>query len=570
MKALFQPLLEGRRIRAIEDLERRMKKKLGAFDWLVLMGAAALLTLGALAMFVEASRAIATEVPAPGGTHTEGVVGAPRFINPLLATSETDRDLTELLFSGLLKAAPDGTLSPLLAETFSVSEDGLTYRFTLRDHAVFHDGTPVTADDVVFTVEAAQNPDIKSPRRPNWEGVTVIAEDERTVVFTLKSPYALFLENATLGILPSHVWKMVKPEEFPFTALNTRPVGSGPYALARVVENDTGVPTEYRLRAFSEAVRPPLIRTIVFSIFQNQEELAAAFAEGKIDAAHSLLPSEGDTVHRAVFGRVFGVFFNQNQQRIFTEAAVRQSLDAAIDKDRLVATLLSGYGTPLSGPLPPTEVVTVHSVQDSDHTARAQAILESAGWERGEDGVYAKETKEGELRLAFSLTTGNAPELRRAAEAVAEAWREVGAEVSVQFFDQNDLTVTVIRPRKYDALLFGLVVGRELDLFAFWHASQRNDPGLNIGLYASITADTLLEEAREERDPRERREKAEAAAREISNDTAAVFLYAPHFLYSTQPELRGITLGTIAAPSDRFLTVEEWYLKTERLWPLFQ
>ena len=118
------------------------------------------------------------EVPTEGGSLTEGVIGSPRFISPLLATSDTDRDLTTLVYSGLLRASTSG-LIPDLAESFSVSEDGLEYTFTLRENIKWHDGEPVTADDVVFTIEKAQDPTLRSPKRAVWEGVVVEKVDEQ-------------------------------------------------------------------------------------------------------------------------------------------------------------------------------------------------------------------------------------------------------------------------------------------------------------------------------------------------------------------------------------------------------
>jgi len=564
-----------KRFLGTERLESYLKKQTSPFDR-VLLGIFALVMIsGALTLFISASLAVSLEVPAKGGTHIEGVIGTPRFINPLLATSETDSDLTELVFGGLLKAHSDGTLSPNLAESVEVSPDKLSYTFTLRSDITFHDGKPVTAEDVVFTIQAAKNPEIKSPRRANWEGVEVVAIDERTVLFTLKAPYALFLENATMGILPKHVWQFVRPEEFPFSELNLDPIGTGSFRVDSIKKNSSGVPTEYRLRAYDKAPSPAFIQTFVFRFFVNQDTLAQALQNGTVDAAHSLIPQSASNsqTHEAVFGRVFGVFFNQNQNQIFSNKVVRRALDASLDKKAIVDTILSGYGTPLSGPLPPTGVELSLETESGEKASldEARAILESDGWKRDEEsGTYTKKTKGGTESLSFSLATGNVPELKQAAELVASRWRELGAQVELQFFDTNDLNLEIIRPRKYDALLFGLVVGRELDLFAFWHASQRNDPGLNIALYANIVTDSLLEEAREEEDPILRREKAAEAAEEITKDVAAVFLYAPHFLYITEDELKGVHLGTISTPSDRFFGVEDWYLKTESLWPLFK
>ncbi len=181
-----------------------------------------------------------------------------------------------------------------------------------------------------------------------------------------------------------------------------------------------------------------------------------------------------------------------------------------------------------------------------------------------------KKDKKSSTRLAFTLRTGNAPELQGAAELVRDAWRTFGADVTLELFDASDLQQDVIRPRKYDALLFGEVVGRDADLFAFWDSSQRNDPGLNVALYTNSVVDTLVRTARATDDAAERTEATQKAARIISDETAAVFIYSPHFIFITPPTIRGITLTTIVTPADRFLTIDTWYQKTERVWPLFK
>jgi len=559
---------------ALNHTENRIQALFSPSDWVVAGFFFVVLALGAGILFASASRALSEEIPLRGGTHIEGVVGSPRFINPLLAISETDNDVTALVFGGLMKPNADGTLSPYLAERYDVSADGLVYTFTLRDDIEFHDGTPITAKDVVFTVRSAKNPDIKSTKRANWEGVEVSAIDERTVSFTLREPYGLFLENTTLGILPSHLWERVTPEEFPFSDLNGNPIGSGMYRVASIKKNSSGVPSEYRLVAFKASAVQPYITNFVFRFYPNRSVLLAALQSGEVDAAHSVV-SEGsvanDTVlNEAVFARVFGVFFNQNQQALFTDEVVRRALDRALDKKLIVDTVVGGYGTVLTGPLPPDEVTSPATPGDTKARIEgAQVLLERNGWMRGDDGVFEKTVKKETSRLAFTLTTGNAPELKAAAEAVASQWRTLGADITLQFFEQNDLNLEVIRPRKYDALLFGLVVGKDLDLFAFWHSSQRNDPGLNIALYANIATDKYLETARNELNPDKRREQAELAAEEIRGETAAVFLYAPHFTYVHEPELNGVRINTVSVPSDRFAGIEDWYLNTERVWPFF-
>ncbi len=574
MSSFFRMLGKKRAVPVLNNVETRVMKTMTPGDWLMGGFWALVMTAGVFIMVAEASVVLSVEQPLFGGTHREGLVGTPRFINPLLATSETDRDFTALVYGGLMKQTPEGIPAPYLAERYEVSEDGLQYTFYLKEDIFFHDGMPITAEDVVYTIQTAKNPEIKSPRRANWEGVDVIATDTRTVVFTLRAPYGLFIENTTMGILPKHVWSPLTAEELPFSEQNTNPVGSGMYEIASIKKNASGIPTEYTLTASGNGANRPFIKHFVFVLFNNTEALQSALENGDISGAHSVVGEAraSTVIEEAIFARVFGVFFNQNQQELFADATVRRALNQAIDKKEIVAKILGGYGSALSGPLPPDRVQREGDTSESAEVTvlEAQALLEADGWTRGEDGIYQKTVNKREVRrLEFSLATANAPELKQAAELVAESWRALGAEVTLQPFDQNDLNLEVIRPRKYDALLFGLVVGRELDLFAFWHSSQRNDPGLNIALYASITTDKLLEDARNELNPQTRREYALKASEEIAKDDAALFLYAPHFVYAHEKRLRGVSLRTVATPSDRFAGVENWYLETERVWPLF-
>lgn len=576
LRAFLRVLLKRRRFKKIQNLEARLSF-FAASDWLVVATLGTVMALAAGTLFAAVSIALTDEVPARGGTYMEGVAGTPRFINPLLAISDTDRDVSALVYSGLLKANPDGSLIPDLASGYVISADKRTYTFTVKDNAKFQDGAMVTADDIAFTVRQAQNPDIKSPVRANWEGVDVEVIDQKTVSFTLKTPYAPFLENATIGILPKHLWEGVTAEEFPFSTLNQKPIGSGPYEIGSVKQNSSGIPTEYDLTAFALGVRSPYITNFIFKFYADDDALASGFSRGEVAAAYGVAPSAVTAlhaVHEAVFGRVFAVFFNQNKNPIFAELSVRQALERAVDKNAIVSTVLKGYGSAIAGPLPPDSIgIQASESSKNERIQAAQGVLAKAGWKIGPDGVFQKQVtinkKKQTERLAFSLSTSNVPELKSAAELVANDWKALGADVSLKFFDQNDLTVDVLRPRTYDALLFGLVVGRELDLYPFWHSSQRNDPGLNVALYANSTVDKILEAARTEEDQLARREKAKAAAKIISGETAAVFLYTPHFVYLSPTVAEGITLGTIETPSDRFISVDQWYLSTERLWPIF-
>lgn len=551
----------------------------------VLFGAfAGLLAASALALAAQANNFFLVEVPRGGGFLTEGIIGTPRFVNPLLAASDADRDLTALVYSGLLRATYEGTLVPDIAESYTISEDHRSYSFIIKPNAVFHDGAPVTADDVIFTVQKAQDPLVKSTKRANWEGVTAEKVSEREVRLTLKRPYAPFLENTTVGILPKHLWKNIDTESFQFNQLNIEPVGAGPYRIVRIDENASRVPTAYTLAPFSEyTLGTPYIRRITLRFYGSESSLIDAFARKEIESMSGISPKEARTLeekgvvaNRIQLPRVFGIFFNQNQSKVLSDKTVRRALDAALDKNKLVEDVLGGYGAPIAGPIPEydtlaTNTYPIYTNGTEDNLAKkAQEILEADKWKKNEEtGVMEKKYGMETRALAFSLVTAATPELKKSAEFAATTWRRVGAQVELKFFDVSDLNQTVIRPRAYDALLFGEIVGRDLDLFAFWHSSQRNDPGLNIALYTNIKADRLLEEARVAQDKEERDTALRAFSEEVAKDIPAVFLYSPDFIYILPDKVKNLPLGRLSVPNERFLNIHRAYINTEKVWPFF-
>lgn len=599
--------------RKLEDLLARFSPA----ERLALYIGTALLAGSTLALLAGVNSLASVVVPSKGGTLVEGAVGTPRFINPLLAISQTDQDLVLLTYSGLMRAMPDGRLVPDLAENYEVAEDGAVYRFYLRPDAVFHDGTPVTANDVLFTVLLAQNPDVKSPRRADWDGVVARALDERTIEFSLPHAYAPFLENTQLGILPKHLWESVPYDEFPFHQMNTRPVGSGPYKVESVETDAAGAALSYSLVSFDRfALGEPHLSEIVFKFFPNEEVLRTAFAAEEIDGFAGMsvtrvaLEERSDTrLSEAPSTRLFGIFFNQNRSTVLADAGVREALDLAIDREQLIRDTLAGYGEPARGPIPPglnpeavrasssdevalseteddaeaaedTESESEQSEASADEeasteeappalatgTQAARDALAEAGWTFDEVG---QRWMKGETTLTFALATADTPELVATAEAVAAMWRAAGVDVGVQIYPLAEFNATVLRPRSYDAVLFGQVVGHTLDLFAFWHSSQRNDPGLNLALYASTRADRLLESARTETDKNERTALHDEFAGLVAEERPAIFLYAPEFLYVAPSNIQNVALGALTTASERFLNVHEWYTDTERVWDIF-
>ncbi|MFA5934181.1 MAG: ABC transporter substrate-binding protein [Candidatus Paceibacterota bacterium] len=517
------------------------------------------------------------EIPTYGGTLSEGIIGTPRFINPILAISDADKDLTALVYSGLMKKDTDGEIIPNLAESYTISDDGLTYTFTLKSNIYFHDGMPVTADDVIYTINKIKDPALKSPKHLNWEGVTIEKISDTEVSFSLKQPYIAFLENSTLGILPYHIWKDLTTDEFGFSDLNTNGIGSGPYMIKSITKKSSGVPSSYNLASFKKYVGGrPFESTIVFKFYPNEKELVRALENKDINQASTITPENaeglkkgGNIIKTSVLPRIFGLFFNQNQASIFTDKQIIKAFNLAIDKKEIVENVLSGYGVTISSPVPSSITNEKDAQEQIVSIEQANIILDKAGWSLGTDGIREKKINKQTVKLAFSIATGDTSELKSAVDLIALDLKKIGVAADVKIYDISALNQNVIRTRKYDALFFGEIINHESDLYAFWHSSQRNDPGLNIALYTNTKVDKLLETALTTTDQDERIKKYIQFENEIEKDQPAVFIYSPNFIYAIAPNLEGFSPNQITVPSDRFNGIEYWHTETEKIWKIF-
>ena len=571
---LYQHIPNNRELRGVFTRFSRGKKITALAFGAVCIGSMLLFVLYINNLFL-------VEVPTKGGELVEGVIGFPRLINPLfLAKNDAEVDIAALTYSGLMRVSQKGSLEPDLAESYTVSEDGTIYTFTLREKLTWHDGAPLTASDIAFTIKKIQDPLIKSPHRAKWDGVTIETTDERTVIFTLPQPFARFLENTTLGILPEHIWSTIGSEEFPLTKFNEEPIGSGPYRFVKSNRDRSGIPTHYTFKAFDDfTLGEPYIRKLIVRFYPNESDLNQALARGEIKAVAALSANVAQQLQTATITiktpdnplpRVYAVFFNQDKQNIFTDENVRKALSLAVPRHAIVTQIFNGYATILNGPLPPGVLggrldTNTPLLNDSSAFTQAQALLEEAGWKRDATGLRYKK----DVPLAFTLVTANTQEFKDVTGALKAVWDTLGAQVTVNVFEPNDLTENVIRPRQYEALFFGQAIGRDPDPYSFWHSSGRNDPGLNVALYANIKADEVLGRARIENDVDERASLLRQFEEEIAKDTPAVFVYAPHLIYMVPKDLRGVSFGIVNQASERFAQIHRWYLKTDLIWKVF-
>lgn len=547
---------------------------------LIFLISLAIAAIAVLSLLYRINEHFLVSVPAAGGTLREGVVGTPRFVNPLLATSDVDRDLSTLVYRGLMRTTADGSVVPDMAAEYSVSPDGLTYTFTLGEH-FFQDGTPVTSDDVLFTVASAQNINLKSAERVAWEGVLAKAPDEHTVTFTLKQPFAPFLASTTLGILPKHIWSTIPYENWAYSDHNTeKAIGSGPYKVQSIKEKSSGTPAWYDLTAVrAKNSDQPYIEDIRVYFYPNESALIAAYKSGKVDAVGGIDPADaaelaqdGDTrILTAPLPRVFGLFFNQSQARIFAEASVRKAVSLAIDREAVVASVLSGYGAAASGPIPAGSALsgTRQTTASKANTAAAKALLENAGWHLNASGIYEKGSGKTLQLLSFEISTNDTPELAQAVDLIVADLAEAGIHATAKVYETGSLNQDIIRPRKFQALFFGEVISSQSDVYAFWDSSQRIDPGLNITGYANSSVDRLLEQGLSTLDEAKQANIYQSFEKAIQTDMPAAFVYSPSYIYAVRSKLEGLSLGRVGTPHDRWNGIDEWYIATDKVWKLF-
>jgi len=596
-------------------------------------------------------------VPADSGSYTEGVIGRPRFLNPVYAASHgPDQDIVELLFSGLLEYDSAGRIVPGLAD-YNVSEDGKIYEFRLKEGAKWSDGREITSDDAIYTVKIIQDQAYKSPLRPQWIGVETEKVSETVFRFKLQNPYSSFPENCTLKIIPRHIWENTTADNFSLSPNNLNPVGSGRYKFKRIVSDKSNVITAVELERNPLFSGPaPFLRQVNFAFFNDYEALAAAFKQGRIQGyaareSNGTVPA-GATAYNYSIPRYFAVFFNPKKNEALADPAVRNALARAAGKDEIIRAALAGRGAAVDSPIAGVNPPPAAPKYDPEEAAR---LLDEAGYARGEDGVRVKTTsKKPAFQFTKTLVKGSSataeiqelqkclarevmPELEAtgsfgdqtlkavnlfqekyrqdildpqglkdptgdvklgtreklnqvcfpsgdsaakleitiavaaqepfaaAAGIIKKQWESIGVAVNIREIPAADIERDAVKPRDYEALLFGQALGMIADPYPFWHSTQIADPGLNFAIYENKDADKLLEEIRAAGDIAARAEKLAALQDLIIKDSPAVFLYNPEYRHIAAQSVKGMKSGPIADPSRRFAGIAEWYTATKRI-----
>ncbi len=539
------------------------------------------------------------DVPVSGGTIKEGIIGVPTLVNPVIALSDADKDLTSLIYSGLMRKTSDGQLVNDLAESFTVSPDGLNYTFIIKKDAKFHNNLKLTADDVIFTIEKIKDPTIKSPRKMVWDGISVSKTDDYTVVFTLTQPFISFIDNTTIGILPSNLWKDVSASEFNLSPLNIKAIGSGPFKYKSVAKNSDGITEEYKLERFNDFILgKPLIKYFKIISFSNEKELVKALLKNSIDQAGRIsseniqdLKNDGYTINESTLPRIFGIFFNANKNKIFADQIIIKAFDKVLYRQEIIDDVLGGYGLAINNPIPDIIIKNDYVEKYSNSVIdEANLMLDRAGWTKGNDGIRTKggtttktitkkvgkktvtQTVKSDspiVRLSFSLTTGDTPELKRTTQLIKDQLVKIGVEVDIKKIYESGKLNQTLKDRDYEALFFGQVINHESDLYSYWHSSQRIDPGLNIAMYNNKKVDNILESIQKISNFEDRLIKYNDLKEAFNDDTPALLIYSPKYLYATSPKLNNVSFENVTIPSDRFNSIYKWSADTDQVWKIF-
>lgn len=539
------------------------------------VGLLILLLIGLVIQTLALSGYYQTLESVPGGIYNEGVLGRFTNANPLYATSDADASVSHLIFAGLLKYDGQGELAGDLASSFRADDHGVVYTVHLRPNLKWQDGQPLTSSDVVFTYNLIQNADAQSPLRDSWQGIKVAAPDDHTVIFTLPGTLASFPYNLTNGIVPEHLLAKIPPSDLRSANFNTvNPVGAGPFAWHGIhvsaASNPDNIQEQIALTPFADyAGGKPKLDQFIVRTYVSQSQLIAALNSGQLTAVEGLdaLPQAvakktAIVQHNLTLQAANMVFFKTTQPPL-NDKTVRHALVQATNVPSVIRHL-SYPARIVNEPLLVGQIGYDASLAQPKYDPRgAQAALAGAGWTVNKDGVLQKN---GQL-LAFSLSAADTPDNHVVAGQLQSQWRRLGVRLSVDYLDSVDFQ-NALNYHDYDAVLNGISIGQDPDVFVYWDSSQadiRSANRLNLSEYNNPTADASLEAGRSRLDPAIRSAKYKSFLQAWQQDSPALGLYQPRSLYLTDGLVSGLKDGPVNSPLGRYNNVVNWEIRQAKV-----
>ena len=524
----------------------------------------------------------ATPLPVRGGSYSEALVGQIVRLNPVLDFfNQVDRDIDRLLFTGLVRFDTRGQPVPDLAESWAVSADATLYTFTLRSNALWHDGAPVTADDVIFTFSKLQDADFPGPADLHslWQQINIVKLSDLTVQFQLPEPYAPFFDYVALGLLPDHLLRGVSAADLIDHPFNLEPIGTGPFRLDRFLAQD-GEPGGVSLVAFDDFYgQAPYLERVEFRTYPSNQEAMDAYLAGAVQGISQLdistlataLQTPGLDVHATMLPRVSVVFLNLRhpEKAFFTDKRIRQALLLATNRQWIVDQLLDGQGVLAAGPILPWSWAFAAELEPAPFDpGQAERLLDAAGWvlpTGAAPGAAEYVRSKDEVPLAFELLHASDPLHTQAAQALQTNWAAVGVQVTLVPVDGEALLSEHLQPRDYQAALTDLNLSRypDPDPYPFWHDSQI-ETGQNYGGFDDRNSSIWLEQARTTPDFGRRADLYASFQHRFQDQVPALLLYYPVHDLALSASIQGVSIGPMFDASDRFNGIAGWYLQARR------
>lgn len=539
--------------------------------WTVLV---LLLGLGALWQVRGMDKYYLATVPVTGGVYREGIIGTFTNANPLFATSSVDSSVSRLIFSSLFKVSPDGEVVGDLATSLDIDSHGVVYTVFLRDDVYWQDGEKFDAEDVVYTYKTIQNSAARSPLRSSWNDVVVRSPDSGTVTFSLPNPLSSFSYALTNGIVPEHILGSQEPEDLRSSSFNTvEPVGTGPFKFKTLeVSGESKEERQEHIALVNNEGyfgSAPGLDSVVIRTYRGEDSMIEDFEQQKIQSMVGLnsvsdhITSDADvTVQQAPFTSSVMAFFN-NSSSTLKDKKLRQALVLATNVEEIRNNL--GFSAqPSNSPFLRSQFAyDPDIVQMSFNKAKAEKLLDEAGWVRGDDGYRTKK----DITLKLRLISQSLSEYASITQKLQQQWGELGVKVEAILQPEEDIQSGALARHDYDVLLYGISIGYDPDVFAYWHSSQvgPNSTGLNLSEYKSDKSDEALEAGRTRLDEDLRKIKYKPFLQAWKSDAPAVAIYQPRFLMVTRGTFTGFEGGQLSTATDRFWSISEWKVRNAQV-----
>jgi len=515
--------------------------------------------------------------PATGGVYSEGLVGSLGRLNPILDwNNPSDRDVDRLLFSGLFRFDERGIPRPDLAESWGVNEEGTIYNVTLHANALWHDGVPVTTDDVIFTIELIKSSDSLYPQdiKDLWNKVQVTKLSDTTLKFTIPEPFAPFMDYLSFGVVPKHILEGVPAGSLANTDFNINPIGSGPYQFDHLLLNQ-GQITGVVLTSFEGYYgKVPYIPQVVLRYFPTSALALDAYEQGEVlgvsritkDVLQDALAMPNLSIYTSRMPQISMVMFNLKNPEVpfLQEPEVRQALLLGLNRQRLISNLLMGQAIVADGPIFPGSWAYYEGIEHVEYDPeQAITLLKSNGYVIPAEGGAVR-AKDGQF-LNFTMLHPDDELHTQIALSIQANWAQIGVQVNLQPVPYDRMVFDYLGPRTHQAALVDLNLARtpDPDPYPFWHQAEATG-GQNYSQWDNRTASEYLEQARVNTDLNVRTRLYRNFQVMFAKELPALPLYYPVYSFGVDNQVLGVQVGPLYDTSDRFSNITNWYLLTRR------